>query len=248
MVNAMPPRVSILGIGIDAVSMAEAVDWIEAAVVARGPRQVCTANPEFLMAAQRDAEFRAVLQQADLVLADGVGLLLAARWLGQRLPERVAGSDLIEQVAARGAARGWRLFYLGAAEGVAARAAEVLAARYPGLVTAGAYAGSPRPAEADALVARVRAAQPDVLLVAYGAPAQDKWIAQHRERLGVPVSLGVGGTLDFVAGAARRAPRWVQRLGLEWLHRVWRQPWRLRRIMTAVVAFPWAVARRGRGD
>jgi N-acetylglucosaminyldiphosphoundecaprenol N-acetyl-beta-D-mannosaminyltransferase len=238
--------VNILGIPVHAVTMAETLAWIEAAVAERTPRQVCTANPEFVMLAQRDAAFRAVLQRADLVLPDGVGLLWAARRLGARLPERVAGSDLIDRLAERGAARGWRIFYLGAAEGVAARAAQVLQARWPGLVVAGTYAGSPRPADEDALVARVRAAAPDILLVAYGAPRQDMWIARNREWLGVPVSVGVGGSFDFVAGVARRAPVWLQRLGLEWLHRLWRQPWRARRIFNAVVAFPLAVALKGR--
>lgn len=237
-----PPAVPILGVPVHAITMAEALDWVRAAVQARvPPRQVCTANPEFVMAAQRDREFLAVLRQADLVLPDGVGLLWAARRQGRRLPERVAGSDLIYRLAERAAGAGWRVYYLGAAAGVAERAAETLQARYPGLVVAGAYAGSPRPEEETALVARVRAAKPDVLLVAYGAPAQDKWIARNRASLGVPVSVGVGGAFDFVAGEARRAPAWAQRAGLEWLHRLWRQPWRARRIFQAVVAFPLRV-------
>jgi N-acetylglucosaminyldiphosphoundecaprenol N-acetyl-beta-D-mannosaminyltransferase len=226
--------------------MTSTLAWIETAVAARRPRQICTANPEFLMAAQRDPEFRRVLLAADLVLPDGVGLLWAARWLGRPLPERVPGSDLIYRLAELAAGRGWRLYFLGAAEGVAQAAAQRLQVLNPGLVVAGAFAGSPALAEEDALVARVAAARPDVLLVAYGAPAQDKWIARNRVRLGVPVSLGVGGSFDFVAGVARRAPRWVQRLGLEWLYRLWRQPWRVRRIYTAVVAFPLAVLRAGR--
>ncbi len=236
-----PKPVNILGVPVHAVTMAETLAWVAAAVAQRTPRQVCTANPEFVMLAQRDPEFRAVLQRADLVLPDGVGLLWAARRLGGLLPERVAGSDLIYRLAEHGAARGWRIFYLGAAEGVAASAAAKLAARYPGLVVAGTYAGSPRPEEDEALTARVRVAAPDILLVAYGAPRQDVWIARNRERLGVPVSVGVGGSFDFVAGVARRAPVWLQRLGLEWLHRLWRQPWRARRIFSAVAAFPLAV-------
>lgn len=252
----MPPlspirTVRILGIPIHAVTMAETLDWVAAAVAERVPRQICTANPEFVMAAQRDTEFRAVLEQADLVLADGVGLLWAAGRQGQRLPERVAGSDLVWRLAEAAAERGWRLYLLGAAEGVAARVAGIWQARYPGLVVAGTFAGSPSPAEAQAIIARTRAAAPDVLMVAYGAPAQDKWIARYREQLGVPVSLGVGGSFDFVAGVAQRAPVWAQRLGLEWLHRLWRQPWRARRIFTAVVAFPLAVLaarRRGRAE
>ena len=227
--------VSILGVRVDGVTMGETLDWFEAAVAGRQPRQVCTANPEFVMAAQRDPAFRAALNAADLVLPDGVGLLWAARRLGGRLPERVAGSDLIFQLAERGARLGWRLFLLGAAEGVAARTAEVLQARAPGLVVGGTFAGNPRPEAA-----------PDILLVAYGAPAQDLWIARHREALGVPVSMGVGGAFDFVAGTARRAPAWLRRMGLEWLHRLARQPWRVRRVATAVIAFPLAVLRQSR--
>jgi N-acetylglucosaminyldiphosphoundecaprenol N-acetyl-beta-D-mannosaminyltransferase len=238
--------VSILGVRVDAVTMPQTLGWIEAAVAARQPRQICTANPEFIMAAQRDPEFRAVLNQADLVLPDGVGLLWAARRLGVRLPERVAGADLIYRLAELAGQRGWRVYLLGAGEGVAQAAAQRLQGLYPGLVVAGSFAGDPGSASADALVAGVRAARPDVLLVAYGAPAQDKWIAQYRARLGVPVSIGVGGSFDFVAGVARRAPVWMQRLGLEWLHRLWRQPWRARRIFSAVAAFPLAVLGHGR--
>lgn len=236
--------------------MAATLDWIEAAVAARTPRQICTANPEFLMAAQRDPEFFDLLNRADLVLPDGVGLLLAARWRGARLPERVAGSDLIYRIAeraghhpaGRGASGGWGVYFLGAAEGVAQKTAEILKARYPGLTIAGTFGGSPKIEEEAEIVARVRAAQPDILLVAFGAPAQDKWIARNKARLGVPVSMGVGGAFDFVAGVAQRAPRWLQRLGLEWLQRLWRQPWRARRIYSAVAAFPLAVLRRGRRD
>ncbi|MCC6190726.1 MAG: WecB/TagA/CpsF family glycosyltransferase [Anaerolineales bacterium] len=242
------PSVTLLGLPVHAITMAETLAWIEAAVTQRVPRQICTANPEFLMAARRDPEFHRVLAGADLVLPDGVGLLWAARYHGRRLPERVAGSDLIYRLAELADRHGWRLYFLGAAEGVAPAAAAALQARWPGLVIAGAFAGSPGPAGEDALVERVRAARPDVLLVAYGAPAQDKWIARHKDRLGVPVSLGVGGAFDFVVGVAQRAPRWVQRLGLEWLHRLWRQPWRAGRILTAVVAFPLAVLRAGRGQ
>jgi len=246
-VDAAPlPSVNILGVRVHAVTMPQTLDWIEAAVIARRPRQICTANPEFVMAARRDAAFRNVLNAADLVLPDGVGLLWAARRQGAPLPERVAGSDLIYRLAERGGTRGWRVYFLGAAEGVAQTAAERLRARYPGLVIAGAYAGDPGPASASALVARVRAARPDVLLVAYGAPAQDKWIARYKDELGVPVSLGMGGSFDFVAGVAQRAPVWLQRLGLEWLHRLARQPWRARRIFTAVIAFPLAVLIRQR--
>jgi N-acetylglucosaminyldiphosphoundecaprenol N-acetyl-beta-D-mannosaminyltransferase len=240
--------ITLLGIRSHAITMAQTLDWIEAAVAARTPRQICTANPEFLMTAQRDPEFFDLINRADLVLPDGVGLLLAARWRGARLPERVAGSDLIYRIAERAGHHAWGVYFLGAAEGVAQKTAEILKAKYPGLTIAGTFGGSPKIEEEDEIIARVRAAQPDILLVAYGAPAQDKWIARNQARLGVPVSMGVGGAFDFVAGVAQRAPAWMQRLGLEWLHRLWRQPWRVRRIYTAVLAFPLAVLSRGQRD
>jgi N-acetylglucosaminyldiphosphoundecaprenol N-acetyl-beta-D-mannosaminyltransferase len=241
------PSVSILGVRIHAVTMPQTLAWIEAAVAARTPRQICTANPEFVMTAQRDREFFNLLNRADLVIPDGAGLLWAARRQGARLPERVAGSDLIYRLAELAGQHGWRVFFLGAAEGVAAKAAEALKALYPGLVVAGTFAGSPRLGENDAIVAQIKAAQPDVLLVAYGAPAQDKWIARNLEQLAVPLSLGVGGSFDFVAGVLRRAPRWLQRLNLEWLYRLWQQPRRAGRIFNAVVMFPLTFVWRGRG-
>jgi N-acetylglucosaminyldiphosphoundecaprenol N-acetyl-beta-D-mannosaminyltransferase len=237
----MFPVVSILGVKIHAVTRAQTLAWLEAAVGAHTPCQVCTANPEFVMAAQRNPNFREILNAADLVLPDGVGLLWAARWQGQVLPERVAGSDLIYHIAERAGQHGWRLYFLGAAESVAEYAADRLQTLYPGWHLAGTWAGSPRPEDEELIVARIRQARPDVLLVAFGAPAQDMWIAHHKARLGVPVSMGVGGAFDFVAGTAKRAPAWVQRLGLEWAHRLVRQPWRWRRILTATIVFPLTV-------
>ena len=249
----MVEAVTLLGVHVHAVTMAQTLAWVEAAVTGRAPRQLCTANPEFVMAAQRDREFLEVLNRADLVIPDGVGLLWAARQQGAQIPERVAGSDLIFRLAELAARHGWRLYFLGAAEGVAEQAAEVLQGKYPGFKVAGTFAGSPQPDENAALVARVKAARPDILMVAYGAPAQDKWIARNLRALGVPLSMGVGGSFDFVAGVVPRAPVWLQRLNLEWLYRLWKQPRRIWRIFTAVVGFPltvlwrrWAPGRPGK--
>jgi N-acetylglucosaminyldiphosphoundecaprenol N-acetyl-beta-D-mannosaminyltransferase len=178
-------------------------------------------------------------------IPDGIGLLWAARWLGHPLRERVAGSTLTVRIAERAAQKAWRVYFLGAAPGVADRAAAILQARYPGLVVAGVFAGSPLPDEQDAIVERVAPAQPDVLLVAYGAPTQDVWIARNQPRLHVPVAMGVGGSLDFIAGVAKRAPGWVQRIGLEWLYRLIREPWRWRRQL-ALPQFVWRVLRARR--
>ena len=236
-----PTAIPILGIPVHAVTMDETLALVAGYMAALRLHQIATVNPEFVMTAQDDAEFRRVLAAADLCLPDGVGLLYAARRAGRRLPERVPGSELVYRLAERAAARGWPLFLLGAAPGVAEAAAEILCGRYPGLRVVGAYAGSPDPAEDDALVARVNASGAALLYVAYGAPRQDKWIARNRDALtSVRVAIGVGGSLDFVTGRAVRAPQWAQRLGLEWLHRLVKEPWRWRR-MLALPRFGWRV-------
>jgi N-acetylglucosaminyldiphosphoundecaprenol N-acetyl-beta-D-mannosaminyltransferase len=227
-----PSTIPILGIPVHAVTMADTLALIEGYMAEPRVHQIATVNPEFVMAAQSDAAFRAVLRAADLCLPDGVGLLYAARWLGQALPERVPGSELVYQLAELAAARGWPLFLLGAAPGVADEAAAILAERYPGQVIAGTYAGSPDPAENEAIVQRINDSGAAILLVAYGAPKQDKWIARNRETLAtVRVAIGVGGSLDFVTGRAVRAPQWAQDAGLEWLHRLYKEPWRWRRML-----------------
>ncbi len=239
------PHVHILGVPVHAATFESLLASIAEWVSARTPtRQVCTVSPEFVMIAQQNAAFMRVLRQADLCVADGVGLLWAARRLGRALPERVTGSDGVPLIAERAAREGWRLYLLGAAEGVAERAAEALRARYPGVRIVGTYAGSPAPEEEDALVARVNASGADILFVAYGAPQQDLWIARNRARLKVSVAMGVGGTFDFLAGVVPRAPRWMRQLGLEWLFRLLRQPWRWRR-MLRLPRFVWAVWRYG---
>ncbi|MDE0078542.1 MAG: WecB/TagA/CpsF family glycosyltransferase [Caldilineaceae bacterium] len=193
-------------------------------------RQVCTVNPEFIMTARGHPIFGQVLAAADLCTPDGVGVLWAARRAGVRLNERVTGSDGIYRLCERAAAQEWRVFFLGAAPGVAERAAAELTRLYPGLTVAGTFAGSPADTYWPQIRQHLTAAQVDLLFVAYGHPRQDIWIHQHREELPVAVALGIGGAFDFVAGTAPRAPHWLRRLGLEWLYRLARQPWRWRRM------------------
>ncbi len=238
--TGVPPYVRILGIRADNVTTPEVLALFQRYVAEGRPRQIVTVNPEFVMTARTDPAFRDVLEAADLALPDGQGLLWAARLMGTRLRERVCGSDVVPAVAAMSAREGYSLFLLGAAPGVAEQAAAVLSARNPSLRIVGTFSGSPAAEEEDAIIARVRAARPDILFVAYGAPRQDRWIHRNLERLGVPVCMGVGGTLDFVAGVATRAPRWLRRMGLEWLHRLILQPWRWRRMMV-LPRFAWLV-------
>jgi N-acetylglucosaminyldiphosphoundecaprenol N-acetyl-beta-D-mannosaminyltransferase len=235
--------VDILGVRVDNVTAQETLAQMSRWVASGETHQVVTVNPEFVMRAQRDEAFRVVLREASLALPDGYGLLWAAKVLSRPLRERVAGSDLVPLVAALAARSGYRLFLLGAGPGVAERAAQVLVSSNPGLRIVGTFAGSPAAAEEEALVIRIRQAAPDFLFVAYGAPSQDLWIARNLARLGVPVCMGVGGTLDFIAGIATRAPVWMRNAGLEWLFRLWQEPWRWRR-MLALPQFVLAVLRQ----
>jgi N-acetylglucosaminyldiphosphoundecaprenol N-acetyl-beta-D-mannosaminyltransferase len=225
------PTLTILGCPVSRITYSEWLDLIAGWVRSGGFHHVVTLNPEMIMIARRDPVFRVVVERADLTPPDGVGLLIAARLRGEMLPERVTGSDGVPLIAERAAREGWRLFLLGAAEGVAQAAADELIRRNPGLQIAGVYAGSPAPDEEDALVARINAANADILLVAYGAPEQDKWIARCSARLKVKMAMGVGGTFDFIAGVVPRAPERWRRAGLEWLYRLIRQPWRWRRML-----------------
>jgi N-acetylglucosaminyldiphosphoundecaprenol N-acetyl-beta-D-mannosaminyltransferase len=160
------------------------------------------------------------------------------------LPERVTGSDGVPLIAEHAAKNGWRLFFLGAAPGVAAEAARRLITKHPGLQVVGIESGSPSPADEDALVTQINASAADILFVAYGAPAQDKWIARNLPRLKPRVAMGVGGSFDFIAGVTQRAPLWMRQMGIEWLHRLISQPWRWRR-MTRLPRFVIAVIIHG---
>ncbi len=246
-----PKRVEILGVNVHDVTYQEALDWTEHLIRSGRPHQVVTPNPEFVMLARRDASFRQVLNDASLSIPDGSGLLYAGRLFGTPFREHVFGTDFVEQLMARAAARGFRVFLLGAAPGVAAAAARSLEQRFPGLLIAGTFAGSPDEGPAGpTLRAVVAAGRVDVLLVAYGAPRQDLWIHRYAPALDLGVGIGIGGVLDFFAGRVPRAPAWVRRLELEWLYRLIRQPWRWKRQLAllrfAALAVWQAVVRRTR--
>jgi N-acetylglucosaminyldiphosphoundecaprenol N-acetyl-beta-D-mannosaminyltransferase len=183
------------------------------------------------MHAGRDPAFAAVLRRADLALADGAGVLWAARRLGHPLPGRVAGVDFVKALAARGAVDGWRFFLLGGAPGVAEAAGRALREAYPGFNLAGTEASSPDAASDAMTTEAVRASEAQVLLLAYGAASEEAWLARNLERSGAVIGLGVGGAFDFISGRTRRAPAWMRERGLEWLHRLSQEPWRWRRML-----------------
>lgn len=232
--------VEILGVRVDDVTVSEMLAALGSFVRQGSGHQISTVNVEYLMLARRDAEFAHVLRHSALNVPDSAGILWAARWLGHPLRERVTGSDGIYAVAELCAHEGFRLFLLGAGPGVAERVADILQARYPALCVCGALAGSPLPEQELELAARVRQAQADILLVAYPSAPQEKWIARNLEQTGASAAMGVGGAFDFCAGVQTRAPRWMQRVGLEWFYRLLREPSRWRR-MLALPQAAWLV-------
>ncbi len=241
--NFQPPTFNLLGVRVHRLTFAQALDEIARMIEQEEKGYVVTANPEIIMRAFRDPTYRSVLNRAAMIWPDGVGVLLAARLLGHPIPERVTGSDGVPLIAERAARAGWRLYLLGARPGVAARAADVLRQRYPGVPIVGAEPGDPAPKHDDELVARINAAAPHILFVAYGAPKQEWWMARNIERLNVHVAIGVGGAFDFLAGTQRRAPWPIRKLGFEWLWRLLLEPWRWRRQL-ALIAFTRLVLRQ----
>lgn len=222
-------RTDVLGVAFDNVTIDEAVDRALALLEEDGPHLVVTPNPEIVQRAEKDPEFAGILAQADLVLPDGVGVIYAAKILGRPLRARVPGIDFAAALLTRIAGTGTRLFLLGAAPGVAELAAVNLRAAYPGLVVCGFHDGyfkEDRPV-ADA----IREARADLVFVCLGAPKQEKWIAANGAAAGARLYVGLGGSLDVFAGKVERAPESFQRLGLEWLYRLLKQPSRIGRMV-----------------
>ncbi|HVV73738.1 MAG TPA: WecB/TagA/CpsF family glycosyltransferase [Verrucomicrobiae bacterium] len=229
------PPVVILGVPFDVVTRAEAVRLVEEMILSRQPHYIVTPNVDFLVQAAEDLELRRILFEAHLVVCDGTPLVWASRWLGNPLPERVAGSDLVPLLLQLAAHRGYRVFFLGASETSLTKAIPKLRDQYPGLKIAGSYSPPYNQLLAidhECIKARIVEASPDLLLVCLGCPKQEKWMAMHYRGLGVPVTAGVGGTIDFLAGQVKRAPRWIQKAGLEWLFRLSQEPRRLFRRYT----------------
>jgi len=238
-------RVIILGVPFDSLSRSEAVARLRAMLVGQGQFHVATPNNEMLVEASRNEPFRSLLNRTALNLADSTGVLWASRWLERPLPERVTGVDTVVALCAT-LDEHVPVFLLGGKEGIAERAADALRARNPRLRVVGMHAGSPKDEDAAAIVARINTSGAALLLVAYGAPAQELWIdAQLKHMPSVKVATGIGGTFDFLAGAKKRAPSWMRAIGLEWLYRFAQEPSRYKRMWRAVVVFPWLVVTRG---
>ena len=234
----------ILGVPFDPLGPAQAVDRLRAMLAGSAQSQVATPNNEMLVEADRNEPFRSLLNRTSLNLADSTGVLWASRWLERPLPARVTGVDTVTALCAT-LDGSTPVFLLGGKEGIAWRAAAALRAANPTLKIVGTRSGSPKDDDAPGIVAAVNASGAKLLLVAYGAPAQEFWIDKHlREMPSVRVAMGIGGTFDFLAGAKKRAPSWMRAVGLEWLYRFVQEPSRYKRMWRAVVVFPLLVLTR----
>ena len=224
-----PRSAVILGVPFHDITMDETIARLATITERRTPLYWATANLDFAFQASKDVELQRILVEADLVLCDGTPLVWASRALGAPLRERVAGSDLVPRIAHEAAARGWKIFLLGGGEEALPVALSKLRERYPKLQVDGYSPPYAKLLEMDfeTISNKLAIAQPDVLLVAFGCPKQEKWIYMHYSRLGVPLSVGVGATVDFLAGKFRRAPRWMQVVGAEWIFRLSQEPRRL---------------------
>jgi len=225
------PAVPLFGTVINAVRLDEVFAAIDRRIAQRRPGFVVTPNVDHLCMLCHDEAFAEAYRKAFLVLADGIPVLWGSRLFGKAVPEKISGSDLIYWLTEHAAKQGHSVFFFGAAPGVAAEAARLLSRRYPGLKVAGCYSPplgfEKDPVEKEKAIAVVRDAAPDICYVALGAPKQDLWNAEAAPLAGVPVMLGIGASLDFVTGRAKRAPVWAQRTGLEWLWRLCHEPGRL---------------------
>ena len=225
-----PPRVAVLGVGISAIRMADAVALFESWIAARERHYVCVVPAHSVMDCQDDPELCAIVNAAGLVTPDGMSLVWLLRWRGYRDTERVYGPDLLLAACERSVAAGWRHFFLGGEAGVATELAARLQRRFPALAVAGSLSPPFRDlsaAEDAALCRAINDAGPDIVWVGLGSPKQERWMAAHREALSASVLIGVGAAFDFLSGRRRQAPRWVQRSGLEWLFRLTLEPRRL---------------------
>lgn len=221
----------IMGVLIDRTRRDQVIAHVDMFVQSGRPHQIVTVNVDFLNIAHRDPSFVQLLNDAALSVPDGMPLVWVSQIVGRRLPERITGTDLLCDCAELAARKGYRLFLLGAAPGVADEAADLLSQRYPGLEVVGTYSppecGEFTSQENAKIVELVRAARPEMLFVALGTPKQEKWIYQNLQDLGVPVCIGVGGVFNFITGRIPRAPQPLQRAGLEWLFRLLLEPRRL---------------------
>ena len=238
-----PTRIEILGVPVDCVTMAKALEWTDALMKERHPCTILAVNPEKVMRAQHDGKLLDQLRAADLLIPDGIGIVLATRFLGLGHAERVPGSELMPKLCERAASKGHTVFLFGASKEVNQKAVTVLRERYPGIRIVGFQHGYVKDEDMPAVITRINVCQPDILFVALGSPYQEMWMARYLPQLKVKVCQGVGGTFDVIAGRVRRAPILFRTLHLEWFYRLASNPRRIRR-QTALPMFAYRILKK----
>ncbi|WP_415299036.1 WecB/TagA/CpsF family glycosyltransferase [Clostridium perfringens] len=224
-------RVTFLNIEVDNLTMDEAIDTAEKLILKKEPSYVVTPNVDHIVKLETDKEFQEVYKNADLILTDGMPLIWISKMKGNPIKEKISGSDFFPKLCERAAKKGYSLFLLGAAEGVASKAAENLKEKYNGLNIVGTYSPSygfeKKDEEIKEIIKIINDVKPDILAVGLGAPKQEKFLYKYRNELNVPISLAIGASIDFEAGNINRAPKWMQNCGLEWFYRLCKEPKRM---------------------
>lgn len=224
-------RIRFMNTYIDNLTMDETIVEIDHLIRANHNSYVVTPNTDIITKLEVNDKFRTIVNNADLILADGQPLIWISKWYKTPIKEKVSGSDLFPRICKLAAEKGYSIYLLGAAEGIADEAAKRLTEKYAGLIISGTFSPSfgfeKRPEEVSAIVDNIKKAHPSILVVGLGAPKQETFIYEHREEMGVPISFGLGATIDFEAGNIKRAPIWMREHGLEWLFRITQDPKRL---------------------
>lgn len=240
----MQEKIIILEIPFNNITLEEALEKTEALWDGDGQFQFATPNPEMLLEAQKNELFKKILQNSALNIPDGIGIIFASRWLKKPLKERVTGVDFMKKIIQKTgdpASPLYRkkIFLLGGAEGIAEKTAEKLIQYFPHTQIIGTHSGTPKIEHEKEIIKKINNSEAEVLFVAYGAPAQELWIARNLKKMPkIKIAMGVGGTFDFIAAVKKRAPEWMQKIGLEWLYRLMQEPRRIKRIYNAVIKFP----------
>jgi len=223
-------KLDILGVFLDKVDLSQAVNIIKDFIITEGTKAIVTPNAEIIMAARKNKRLRDALNAADLCFPDGIGVVLASKYLGNPLSERTAGFDLMMEIIKVAQEKGLSIFLLGGKPGVADEAAKNIQTKYPGIKIAGTHHGYFSEHEEKIIIENINKCAPDVLLVAMGAPKQELFIMKYKSALRIKIAMGVGGSFDVLSGRVRRAPVLLQKVGLEWFYRLATQPSRIKRM------------------
>ena len=240
----MVNEVEILGVKINNLSPQEIIEKCKDFLISDNQHYITTINPEFLVAAKKDDDFKKILNYSDLGVADGIGLVYAAKIFGQKI-KRTTGVDLLISLCELAEQKNCSVYFLGGNDTIAAKTASVLKNRFPNLLVGGAESGGEivDPKEDDPeLLSRINDTEPDIIFVALGQVKQEKWIYHHLDKIpSVKIAIGVGGSFDYISGQIRRAPAFMRKAGLEWLYRLIIEPYRLKRILNATIVFSWLI-------